>query len=138
MKQTPEPFVERAARSLNSSRWPRWNTTLPVLLSRVVGVSWGLLMAWVFIVAARDHHPVFSSRFECGTDPRDILRAGEVLEGSTLRFIVDAHCANARYLPDERIALRFGGGAVDVETRELSIAGATYYRIISVGGEAAP
>lgn len=113
-------------------------TTLSAALSRVMGVTWAVLMAWVFIVAARDHHPVFTSRHECGTDPADIVSAGEMLDESTLRFIIAAHCENALYLPDERIALRYGGGEIDVETRKLSIGGATYYKILSVGGETTP
>ncbi|HEY5321545.1 MAG TPA: hypothetical protein VIK58_01885 [Caldimonas sp.] len=121
----------------NASKRLPWNTTLSVLLSRGVGVTWALIMAWLFVVAARDHHPVFSSRHECGTDPADILRAGELLEASTLRFVIAAHCSNARYLPDERIALRYGGAPVEVETRKFSIAGAVHYKIVSVGGEAA-
>ena len=107
-------------------------------LPRVVGVSWALVMAWVLFVAARDHHPVFTSRHECGSDPADILRSGEMLEESTLRFIITAHCANALYLPDERIALRYGGGTIDVETRRFSIGGATHYKIVAVGNEASP
>ena len=66
------------------------------------------------------------------------LRSGEMLEESTLRFIITAHCANALYLPDERIALRYGGGTVDVETRRFSIGGATHYQIVSVGNEGTP
>lgn len=107
-------------------------------LWRGVGVTWALVMAWVFFIAARDHYPVFTSRYECGTDPQDFLHAGESLEIDTLRFIVDSHCANARYLPDGWIELRFGGGEVDVETKRLDIAGATYYKIVSVGGVAGP
>ncbi len=59
----------------------------PDHLRRAVGVTWALVMAWVFFVAARDHHPVFTSQNECGTDPRDFLRAGELLEKDSLRFI---------------------------------------------------
>jgi hypothetical protein len=112
--------------------------TLPVILSRAVGVAWALVMTWVFIAAERDHHPVFSSRLECGTDPRDILRAGELLEPSTLRFIIDAHCSNPRYLSDELIALRYIGAEVDVEMTSFRSGGKTYYKILSVGGEGEP
>ena len=122
----------------NSIGWRRWNTTLSVFLSRALGATWALWMAWVFFVAAGNQHPVFTSRHECGTDPAEILRPGELLEESTLRFIVAAHCANARYLADERIALRYGGAPIEVETRRLSVAGAPHYVIVSVGGEAAP
>ena len=123
---------------MSSSGWRRSNGNVPELCARALGVGWALVMTALFVVALRDHHPVFTSRLECGTDPRDILRPGEVLEQSTLRFIVDAHCSNARYLPDDWIALRYVGGAIDVETRPLVIGGQTYYEIVSVGGESAP
>lgn len=103
-------------------------------LRQTLSVAWALVMAWVLFLGARDHHPVFSSRDECGTDPRDFLRAGELLEKDTLRFIVDSHCANARYSPDGWIELRHERGAVDVETRPLRIAGTTYYKVVWVGG----
>ena len=104
------------------------------VLRRTLGVSWMLVMAWLLVAGEHDHHRVFTSRFECGTDPLDILRIGEIIEKSTLRFIVDAHCTNARYLADDRIELRFGGAPVDVETRPLSVGGAPYYEIVSIGG----
>ena len=118
--------------------WLRQHTPLPNVLPEAVGVAWALAMAWVLFTAERDHHPVFTSRFECGTDPQEILGTRDVLEKSTLRFIVDAHCANARYVSDERIELRYGGMPVDVELRRLDIGGATYYAIDSVGGMASP
>ena len=117
----------------NLSRWPVWNSSLPELLSRAVGVTWGLVMALLLIVAARDRHPEFTSRLECGTDPQDFLRAGELLDRVSLRIIVDAHCSNARYLSDEGIALRYGGEQVDIGMRKLTIGGETYYSIVSVG-----
>jgi hypothetical protein len=120
----------------NLNNWLR--RILSDFLPPVVGVTWALVMAWVLFVAARDHHPVFTSRHECGSDPADILRSGETLEEGTLRFIITAHCANALYLSDERIALRYGGGEVDVETSRFSVGGATHYKIVSVGGESAP
>ena len=123
------------ASSLGSRDWSR---ALHEVLPRSVGVLWMLVMAWVLIVAVRTQHPVFTSRDECGTDPQDILRAGEILEPSSLRFIVNAHCTNARFLPDGWIELRFGGGRLDVETRKLVVAGATYYEVVSIGGMAAP
>ena len=107
-------------------------------LRQAVGVTWAVVMAWVLFVAARDHHPVFSSRNECGTDPRDFLRAGELLDGRSLGFIVNSHCTNARYLSDGWIELRYNGGAVDVETRQLRIAGTTYYKVVWVGGVTEP
>lgn len=120
------------------TNWIQFDVNLPDVLWRGVGMTWMLVMAWVFVVAERDHHPVFTSRNECGTDPQDFLRAGESIEKDTLRFVVDAHCANARYLSDGWIELRYGGGQVDVETKKLNIAGASYYKIVSVGGVAEP
>ena len=81
---------------------------------------------------------MFTSHLECGTDPQEILGTQDVLEQSTLRFLIDAHCTNARYVSDERIELRYGGTPVDVGLRKLVIGGATYYAIDSVGGAAAP
>jgi hypothetical protein len=107
-------------------------------LGQAAGVIWALVMALVFYIAARDHHPVFTSQNECGTDPRDFLRAGELLEQDALRFIVDAHCANARYLPDGWIELRYNRIAVDVKSQQVSIAGAPYYKLVWVGGEEEP
>ena len=122
----------------NLSGWLRQHTHLPDVLPEAVGVAWALAMVWVLFVAARDHHTVFNSHLECGTDPQEILGIREVLEQSTLKFIVDAHCTNARYVSDERIELRYGGTPVDVELRKLVIGGATYYAIDSIGGAAAP
>ena len=105
------------------------------LVRRAMGVGFALVVAALALVGQRDHHRVFSSRYECGTDPLDILRIGEILDKSSLRFIIDAHCTNARYLSDGRIELRYGGGRVDVETRKLSIGGDDdYYKVVSVGG----
>jgi hypothetical protein len=113
----------------------RLGNTPSDLLRRAMGVSFAVVVASLALVGQRDHHRVFSSRFECGTDPLDILRIGEILDKSSLRFIIDAHCTNARYLSDERIELRYGGEKVDVETRKLSIGGnPDYYKIVLVGG----
>ena len=120
------------------SKPPGRDSALCVALRRALGVTWALVMAWVFFVAARDQHPVFTSHNECGTDPRDFLRAGELLEEDSLRFIVDSHCANAKYLSDGWIELRYNRGAVDVKTRPLSIAGTTYYKVLWVGGVTEP
>ena len=120
------------------SKLPGRDGLLGEALRKGVGVAWALVMAWILFIAARDHHPVFTSQNECGTDPRDFLRAGELLEKDSLRFIVNSHCANARYLADGWIELRYNRGAVDVETRQLSIAGTTYYKVVWVGGVAEP
>jgi hypothetical protein len=117
----------------NAIAWLRQQRRLPDVLPEAVGVAWALVMAWVLFVAARDHHTVFTSRFECGSDPQEILGSRDILEESTLRFIVDAHCTNARYVSDERIELRYGGVPFEVEMRKLDIGGATYYAIDSVG-----
>ena len=122
----------------NVRDWLRQQTHLPDVLPEAVGVAWALVMVWILFVGARDHHTVFTSHLECGTDPQEILSTRDVLEKSTLRFIVDAHCSNARFVSDERIELRYGGTPFDVEMRKLDIGGATYYAIDSVGGAAAP
>jgi len=103
-----------------------------------MGVAWAFVMALLLVMGARDHQREFSNRLECGSDPREILRAGEMLDPFTLRFIVDAHCSNPRYLSDERIALRYIGGDVEIEMKRLSIGGEPYYQILSVGDETMP
>lgn len=110
----------------------RWRASLPDVVAKTVGTAWALVLASVLVIAFRGQHPVFASRFECGTDPRDILRAGELLDPRSLWLIVEAHCANARYLPG-RIELLYGGLPVDVRTRSLDVAGTTYFAIVSVG-----
>jgi hypothetical protein len=107
-------------------------------LWQAVGVTWALIMAGVLYIAARDHHPVFTSQNECGTDPRDFLRAGEFLEKDTLRFIVNSHCSNAMYLSDGWIELRYNRVAVDVKTQQFNIAGTPYYKVVWVGGVTEP
>ena len=103
------------------------------VLPRTAGVAFALAMAWLFVIGLRDHQTASTSRFECGTDPRSILHAGEVLDGMSLRVVIQAHCSNARYLSEERIALRYVGAEGDVGMTKLSIGGETYYRIESVG-----
>jgi hypothetical protein len=115
-----------------------WSRAVGDHLPRAVGVAWALAMGWLLVIGLRDHDRAFTSRFECGTDPREILRPGEMLDRISLRVIVDAHCSNARYLSDQRIALRYIGGEVDVDMTKLSIGGETYYRIDSVGDEGMP
>ena len=103
-------------------------------LAVVVALVWG----WALVVAAYDRPRPFSSRFECGTDPADFLRTGELLEPSSLRFLLHAHCADVRYLGDGRIELRYGGIPVEIETAALRFGGTTYYKIVSVDGSGAP
>jgi len=113
----------------NARGWMRQHTRLPDVLPEAAGVAWALVMAWVLFVGAHDHHKVFTSHLECGSDPHEILSTRDILDKSTLRFIVDAHCANARYVSDERIELRYGGSPVDVGMRKLEVGGETYYAI---------
>lgn len=115
--------------------WLEGGTTFPDNFRRGLGVL--LVIAWVLLIVAKNPQRPFSSRFECGSDPWDFLRIGEILEPSSLQFLVDAHCANAKYLPGG-IELRYGGGRIDVEVRPLHIAGTTYYQILSIGGVAMP
>jgi hypothetical protein len=118
--------------------WLRRQTHLAHVLPETVGVAWALVMAWVLFVGARDHHKVFTSHLECGSDPQEILSTRDILDKSTLRFIVDAHCTNARYVSDERIELRYGGTPIDVGLRKLDVGGETYYAIDSVAGATGP
>lgn len=119
----------------NQGLWLEGGTTFPDNVTRAIGIA--LTIAWVLLIVAKNPQPPFGSRFECGSDPWDFLRVGEILEPSSLQFIVDAHCANARYAPGW-IELRYGGGRVDVEVRPLDVTGATYYQILSIGGVSTP
>lgn len=116
--------------------WLEGGTTFPNRTLRVLAVC--LALAWAALIAARNSPPVFTSRFECGSDPSDFLHIGEMMEPSSLAFIVKAHCTNAKYSPDGWIELRYGGARIDVELRRLDISGATYLQIVSIGGVASP
>ena len=120
----------------NRGLWLEGGTTFPDRTSRALAAC--LAVAWVLLIAARNSHPVSTSQFDCGSDPRDFLRIGEMVELSSLAFIVEAHCTNAKYSPDGWIELRYGGGRVDVELRRLDIGGTTYFQIVSIGGVASP
>ena len=120
----------------NRGLWLEGGTTFPDNVSRALAVC--LAIAWVLLIAVRNPQPLFTSRFECGSDPRDFLHIGEMVEPSSLRFIVDAHCTNAKYLPDGWIELSYGGGRVDVELQRVNVAGTTYYQIVSIGGVDSP
>jgi hypothetical protein len=121
----------------NRGLWLEGGTTFPDRTSRAVAV--GLALAWVLLIAARNSQPApFTSRHECGSDPWDFLRVGELVELRSLAFIVEAHCANAKYSPDGWIELSYGGGRVDVEVRRIDVGEATYFKIVSIGGVAAP
>ena len=97
-----------------------------------------LAIAWLLLIATHTSQPLFTSRFECGSDPWDFLRIGEMVEPSSLQFIVDAHCTNAKYWPEGWIELRYGGGRIDVELRRVDVADTTYLQIVSIGGVATP
>ena len=75
---------------------------------------------------------------ECATDPRDFLSAGELLDGSSLRFIVFAHCGSAKVRPDGWIELQYRGAPFGVETHRFGIGQRIYYEIVWVGGVLAP
>jgi hypothetical protein len=120
----------------NRGLWLEGGTTFPDRTTRALAVC--LAIAWGVSIAVRNSPPVLTSRLECGTDPWYFLRIGEMVEPSSLAFIVEAHCANAKYSPDGWIELRYGGARFDVELQRLDIAGATYFRIVSIGGVAAP
>ncbi|WP_280151702.1 hypothetical protein [Piscinibacter sp. XHJ-5] len=61
-----------------------------------------------------------------------------MLEPSSLAFLVEAHCSNAKYMPDGWIELRYGGARVDVKLQRVDIAGRPFFRVNSIGGVAAP
>ena len=120
----------------NRGLWLEGGTTFPDNTSRALAVC--LAIARVLLIAARHSQPVFASRFECGTDPWDFLRIGEMIEPGSLGFIVEAHCSNAKYMPDGWIELRYGGRRVDVELRRVDVVGSTYFKIVSIDGVATP
>ena len=120
----------------NRGLWLEGGTTFRDNTSRALAVC--LAVAWGLLIAVRPSQPVFASRFECGSDPWDFLRIGEMIEPSSLGFIVEAHCTNAKYLPEGRIELPYGGGRVDVELRRVDVVGSTYFKIVSIGGVATP
>jgi hypothetical protein len=120
----------------NPGLWQEEGTTFRDRSSQALVAC--LAFGWLFVIATHDSRPAFSSRFECGSDPWDILRIGELLEPSSLAFIVEAHCSNAKYSPDGWIELKYGGARFDVELRRVDVGGATYFKIVSIGGITAP
>ena len=120
----------------NRGLWLEGGTTFPDNFSRVLAVC--LAIAWALLIVARNPQPLFSSRFECGSDPWDFLRIGELVEPSSLGFLVEAHCTNAKYSPDGWIELRYGGARFDVELRRVDVGDTTYVQVVSIGGVAAP
>ena len=116
--------------------WLERGKSVPDRTAQALAVC--LAIACALLIAARASHPPSPSRFECSSDPWDFLPIGEMLEPSSLAFLVEAHCSNAKYMPDGRIELRYGGARVDVELQRVDIAGMPFFRITSIGGVAAP
>jgi hypothetical protein len=116
--------------------WLERGTSVPGRTSQVLAVC--LAIAWAFLIVARAWQPLSPSRFECRSDPWDFLSIGETLEPSSLAFLVEAHCENAKYRPDGWIELRYRGARVDVELQRVDIAGVPFFRVASIGGVAAP
>ena len=98
----------------------------------------GLVLAWALLIAARVSQPLPARPFECSSDPWEFLPIGETVEPGTLVFLVEAHCANAKYMPDGWIELRYGGARFDVELRRVDISGVPFFRVASIGGVATP
>ena len=119
----------------NRGLWLEGGTTFPDNFTRALGVA--LTIAWVLVIVAKNPQPHFSSRFECGSDPWEFLRIGEMLEPSSLQFLIEAHCSNPRYAPGW-IELRYGGARIDVEVQPVRAGGQTYFRVLSIGGVATP
>ena len=119
-----------------SALWVERGAAVPGRASQAVAAC--LVAACAFLVASRVAQPVSKSPFECSSDPWDFLPVGEVVDPSSLAFLVEAHCANVRYVPGGWIELRYGGGRVDVELQRVDIGGSTHFRIVSIGGIAAP
>lgn len=120
----------------NRGLWLEGGTTFPDRGSRALAVC--LAVAWMLLIAVRNVQPAVASRPGCGADPWDFLRLGEVIEASSLAFLVEAHCRNAKYAPGGWIELSYGGGRVDVEVRRIDIGGTTYFEVVAIGGVASP
>ena len=120
----------------DSALWVERDTAVPGRTAQAIAFC--LAIACALLVAARASEPEAAGRLECGSDPWDFLPVGELLEPSSLAFLVEAHCANAKYLPEGWIELRYAGGRADVELRRVEIGGTPYFRIVSIGGMAAP
>lgn len=116
----------------NRGRWLQGGITLADCAWRALSAC--LFVAWVLMIAARALQSPPSVRPGCGTDPWDFLRVGEILESSSLAFLVKAHCKGAKYSPHGWIELSHGGGRVDVEVRRIDIGGETYLQVVAIGG----
>ena len=119
-----------------SAHWVESGAAVPGRTAQVIAAC--LAIACALLIAARASEPLTASRLECGSDPWDFLPVGELLEPGSLVFLVEAHCANAKYLPDGWIELRYAGGRADVELRRVDIGGNAFFRIVSIGGVPAP
>jgi hypothetical protein len=120
----------------NRGLWLEGGTTFPDRTSRVLAV--GLALAWAVLIGVRNTPAPPAGTHGCLSDPWDFLRIGETVELKSLALIVEAHCTDAKVAPGGWIELRWAGGRVDVEVRQLDIAGATYFQIVSIGGIPAP
>jgi len=119
-----------------SALWLERETAVPGRTSQALYLC--LAVACALLIAGRVSQPLSASRFECGSDPWDFLRIGEMVDPSSLGFIVEAHCTNAKYSPDGWIELSYGGGRVDVELRRVDVGGTSYFQVVSIGGVATP
>ena len=119
-----------------SALWVERGAAVPGRASQAIAAC--LVIACALLVATRVSQPISKTPFECTSDPWDFLPIAETVDPSSLAFLVEAHCANVKYVPDRWIELRYGGGRVDVELQRVDIGGATHFRIVSVGGIAAP
>ena len=119
-----------------SALWLKRGSGIPGRIAQVLAVC--LAIAWALLVAfSALHQRAPASPFECGTDPWSFLPIGEMVEPSSLAFLVEAHCANVKYLPGGWIELRYGGARFDVKLQRVDIAGTPYFRVVSIGGVAA-
>lgn len=112
--------------------WLESGTNWPDFGARALGVCF--FATWLLFIAALSGRPPVTSRPGCTTDPWDFLAIGETVELSSLVFLVEAHCKDAKYTSDGWIELSHGGGRVDVELRRIDIAGVTYIQVVSIGG----
>ena len=113
--------------------WLERGKSVPGRTAKALAVC--LAIAWALLIAARASSLISPSRSECSSDPWDFLPMGEMLEPSSLAFLVEAHCSNAKYMPDGWIELRYGGVRVDVELQRVDIAGTPFFRVTSIGGD---
>jgi hypothetical protein len=100
----------------------------------VVALALGLLL----LAPDRRPHTAPTGPHECVNDPRDFLSAGELVDRSTLRFIIAAHCTRAEYRSDGWIELRYEGRPFGVETASFATAQDTYDKVVWIGGMLAP